>query len=196
MAERVTRCKAEKRAAFAAADAALAASGTVSLELAAADTPMVIGYDANWLTKKIVKRLLMVDTVTLVNLVSETRVVPEFLGDALPSGAAGGGGSGRAAKPETQQRNAMRVTMERLGSRTGSARLAGGTRFGAGRVGRGALKRRSAGSEHLAVFRQEQVAPLDQPRRCASRQAPPPAGSTGRHVRPSGTRSGALRHGP
>ena len=42
--------EARKRAAFAAADAALAASGTVSLELAAAGTPMVIAYDANALT--------------------------------------------------------------------------------------------------------------------------------------------------
>ena len=42
--------EARKRAAFAAADVALAASGTVSLELAAAGTPMVIGYDANPLT--------------------------------------------------------------------------------------------------------------------------------------------------
>ena len=42
--------EARKRAAFAAADAALAASGTVSLELAAAGTPMVIAYDANPLT--------------------------------------------------------------------------------------------------------------------------------------------------
>ena len=39
--------EARKRAAFAAADAALAASGTVSLELAAAGTPMVIAYDAS-----------------------------------------------------------------------------------------------------------------------------------------------------
>ena len=38
---------ARKRAIFAAADAALAASGTVSLELAAAGTPMVIAYAAN-----------------------------------------------------------------------------------------------------------------------------------------------------
>ena len=36
--------EARKRAAFAAADVALAASGTVSLELAAAGTPMVIAY--------------------------------------------------------------------------------------------------------------------------------------------------------
>lgn len=72
--------EARKRAAFAAADAALAASGTVSLELAATATPMVIGYDMNWLSRQIVARALQVDTVTLVNLVTETRAVPEFLG--------------------------------------------------------------------------------------------------------------------
>jgi lipid-A-disaccharide synthase len=71
--------EARKRAAFAAADAALAASGTVSLELAAATTPMVIAYDASALTAWLVKRLVRVDTGTLVNLVTQTRVVPEFL---------------------------------------------------------------------------------------------------------------------
>jgi lipid-A-disaccharide synthase len=73
--------EARKRAAFAAADVALAASGTVSLELAAAGTPMVIAYDANPLTVWMVRRLVRVDTATLVNLVTETRAVPEFLGD-------------------------------------------------------------------------------------------------------------------
>jgi lipid-A-disaccharide synthase len=71
-----------KRAAFGAADVALAASGTVSLELAAAETPMVIAYDMSWLSRKMIASLLRVDTVTLVNLVSDTRAVPEFLGEA------------------------------------------------------------------------------------------------------------------
>ena len=70
----------EKRAAFKAADAALAASGTVSLELAASGTPMVIGYDMNWLTWVIMSRMVKIDTVTLVNLVTETKTIPEFLG--------------------------------------------------------------------------------------------------------------------
>jgi len=70
---------ARKRAVFAAADAALAASGTVSLELAAAGTPMVIAYAANPFSAFIAKRLALVDTVTLVNLVTETRTIPEFL---------------------------------------------------------------------------------------------------------------------
>ena len=71
--------EARKFAAFAAADAALAASGTVSLELAAARTPMVIGYKLNPLSALIGRMLIKVDTATLVNLISESRAVPEFL---------------------------------------------------------------------------------------------------------------------
>ena len=70
-----------KRAAFAAADAALAASGTVSLELAAQDAPMVIAYATNPITEAIARRLLRIDTATLVNLVTDTRTVPEFIFD-------------------------------------------------------------------------------------------------------------------
>ncbi|KEO51694.1 lipid-A-disaccharide synthase [Thioclava pacifica] len=70
----------DKRAAFAAADIALAASGTVSLELAANRVPMVIAYDANFISWHVISRMLKIDTVTLVNLVSDTRVIPEFLG--------------------------------------------------------------------------------------------------------------------
>ncbi len=78
--------EARKRAIFAAADAALPASGTVSLELAAAGTPMVIAYTANPLTGWIVMRMRLIDTATLVNLVTDTRVVPEFfLGNCTPN---------------------------------------------------------------------------------------------------------------
>ncbi|QGX98574.1 lipid-A-disaccharide synthase [Roseovarius faecimaris] len=105
---------AEKRAAFYAADYALAASGTVSLELAAADTPMVIAYDANWLTRRIVKALLKVDTATLVNLVSETRAVPEFFGDACTPERIAEGVLGMM-QDHAAQDDAMRLTMKRLG---------------------------------------------------------------------------------
>ena len=105
----------QKRAAFRAADVALAASGTVSLELAAAGTPMVIAYRMNALSQAIITRLLRVDTVTLVNLVSETRTVPEFIGrDCRPDPIAAAVdsilGAGRPA-----QIAAMDLTMERLG---------------------------------------------------------------------------------
>ena len=74
--------EARKRAAFRAADVALAASGTVSLELAANATPMVIAYDMNWLSWQIMSRMARIDTVTLVNLIVGAKPVPEFLGPA------------------------------------------------------------------------------------------------------------------
>ena len=104
----------EKRAAFAAADVALAASGTVSLELAAANTPMVIAYDMNWLSRILIGRMLKVDTVTLVNLVSDTRVVPEFLGKNCVPDKIARGVLAVLNNPQKQQQ-AMTLTMERLG---------------------------------------------------------------------------------
>jgi lipid-A-disaccharide synthase len=71
--------EAAKRAAFAAADCALVVSGTVTLEMAAASTPMVSAYKTSWLTAAIARRLLRVDTANLVNLVGGAGVVPEFL---------------------------------------------------------------------------------------------------------------------
>lgn len=71
---------ARKRGAFAAADIAIAASGTVSLELAANGCPMVIAYDMNRLTLALMRQMALIDTVTLVNIVAASRTVPEFLG--------------------------------------------------------------------------------------------------------------------
>ena len=103
-----------KRAAFRAADVALAASGTVSLELAASSTPMVIAYDMNWLSRILIGRLLKVDTVTLVNLVSETRVVPEFLGAECSPEKIAPALLATLADPSAQS-EAMEITMTRLG---------------------------------------------------------------------------------
>ena len=104
----------EKRAAFRAADIALAASGTVSLELAASRTPMVIAYDMSPLSRFIISRMMLVDTVTLVNLVSETCAVPEFIGKACQPEAIVQGIEDVIAAPDAQ-RAAMDLTMERLG---------------------------------------------------------------------------------
>ncbi|QJD15893.1 lipid-A-disaccharide synthase [Paracoccus sanguinis] len=108
---------AAKRAAFAAADLALAASGTVSLELAANAVPMVIGYDMAPLSRMLVGWLLRTDTVTLVNLVSETRAVPEFLGRRCQPGpmAAALVGLLDDEAMRGEQLAAMELTMERLG---------------------------------------------------------------------------------
>ncbi len=106
--------QAQKRAAFKAANVALAASGTVSLELAANDTPMVIGYDMNWLSWQIISRLLLVDTGTLVNLVAESRTVQEFMGPAFKAEDIAPAIL-RVLEDSAAQKEAMSLTMERLG---------------------------------------------------------------------------------
>ena len=107
----------EKRAAFAAADLALAASGTVSLDLAANNVPMVIGYDVAPLSRLIIRMLLKTDTGTLVNLVSDTRAVPEFLGSDCEPGPMSQALFCLLEHPEDRanQIAAMQLTMERLG---------------------------------------------------------------------------------
>lgn len=71
--------EAEKFDAFAASDAALAASGTVGLELAAAGVPHVVAYRFNWLTNKLAHVLVKGDYVHLVNVALDEAVVPEFI---------------------------------------------------------------------------------------------------------------------
>ena len=104
----------QKRGAFAVADVALAASGTVSLELAANNCPMVIAYDMHPATLWLMRRAALIDTVTLVNLVSETRVVPEFIGPECRSDRIVPALEAALANPKAQQA-AMAATMERLG---------------------------------------------------------------------------------
>lgn len=71
----------EKFAAFEAADVALAASGTVSTELALSATPMVIGYRLGRLTAMIARRYVRVSYITLINLILNRRAIPEFVQD-------------------------------------------------------------------------------------------------------------------
>jgi lipid-A-disaccharide synthase len=70
---------AEKFAAFDAADAALAASGTVTTELALSGTPMVVGYKVGWLTYALALPLMNVRYITLVNVLLDREAVPEYL---------------------------------------------------------------------------------------------------------------------
>ena len=104
-----------KRAAFKSADVALAASGTVSLELAVNQTPMVIAYDMNWISRQVIGRMLQVDSVNLVNLVSNTRTVPEYIGKACQPVAIASAICDVLEAPTTQI-EAMQSTVERLKS--------------------------------------------------------------------------------
>ena len=69
----------EKRAAFRIAHAALAKSGTVTLELALAGVPMVTAYRTGAIEAWILLRAIRIPSVILANLVVGDNVVPEFL---------------------------------------------------------------------------------------------------------------------
>jgi len=69
----------EKQAAFRIAHAALAKSGTVTLELALSAVPMITAYKAGAIEAMIVRSLLQVNSVILANLVLGENVVPEFI---------------------------------------------------------------------------------------------------------------------
>jgi lipid-A-disaccharide synthase len=69
----------DKFAAFDAADVALAASGTVTAELALAKTPMVVGYRVGAVTYALSSLIMNVKYITLVNVLLEREAVPEFL---------------------------------------------------------------------------------------------------------------------
>ncbi|RMD64105.1 MAG: lipid-A-disaccharide synthase, partial [Alphaproteobacteria bacterium] len=79
---RVLSAPEDKYRAFAAADAALAASGTVAVELAVAGVPAVIAYRMAPPTAAVARRLVKVRHVSIPNLLLERTVQPEFLQEA------------------------------------------------------------------------------------------------------------------
>jgi lipid-A-disaccharide synthase len=76
---RIVVTEAEKHAAFRRARAALAASGTVTLELALAHVPMVVAYRVLPWEGLIVRAVVRVSSASLPNLVLGETVVPEFM---------------------------------------------------------------------------------------------------------------------
>jgi len=76
---RIVTVAAEKYAAFRSARAALAASGTVTLELALAQVPMVAAYRIPAWEGAVFRLMASINTVILANLVLGENVVPEYL---------------------------------------------------------------------------------------------------------------------
>jgi lipid-A-disaccharide synthase len=70
----------EKEDVFAAATVALAASGTVTTEVALQGTPLVIGYKVGWITWAVARFILFkAKYVTLMNVAADAEVAPELL---------------------------------------------------------------------------------------------------------------------
>jgi lipid-A-disaccharide synthase len=76
---RIVTEQADKQAAFRIARAALAKSGTVTLELALAGVPMIAAYKVSAIDAWVMRRVLTIPSVVLTNLVIGENVVPELL---------------------------------------------------------------------------------------------------------------------
>lgn len=113
---------------FAAADVALAKSGTTTLEAAMAGVPMVVSYKVHWMTAWLARRLITVPWISLVNLVAGREVVPELVQDHVTVDRVTAL-AGELLDPQSEAARAQRAGLaevrERLGGGGAAARVAG-----------------------------------------------------------------------
>lgn len=111
---------------LAAADLAVVASGTATLETAIIGTPMIVVYRASPLNWRIFHPMISTPLVGLPNLIAGKQIVPELLQDQMT-------GERLAAEIETllsdrgareRQRSELRVVTEHLGEKHASYRAA------------------------------------------------------------------------
>jgi lipid-A-disaccharide synthase len=79
----LTRVEGATYDALAAADCAIVASGTATVEAALLGTPMAVVYRVNRVTAAIVRRMIRTPFIGMVNLIADKRVVPELIQDAF-----------------------------------------------------------------------------------------------------------------
>ncbi len=109
-----------------AADLALTASGTATVQAAIHDTPMVIVYCVSPVSYQVLRRLVRVDSIGMVNLIAGERIVPELVQDAFTPEAVASEAVAiltDAARRERIARGLARVR-ERLGAPGASRRAA------------------------------------------------------------------------
>ncbi len=95
----------DRMRAFKLADAALTASGTVTLELGLVGTPMVVAYRVEPLAAPFLRRMITARSIVLPNLVLGENMIPEFIQERCTPGLLAGSvsellvdGSARAAQ--------------------------------------------------------------------------------------------------
>ena len=79
----------ETDAVLSSADVALTASGTATVQCALHDTPMVIVYRVSPLEYLVGRRLMLLDTFGMVNLIAGEKIVPELIQHAFTPDAVG-----------------------------------------------------------------------------------------------------------
>jgi lipid-A-disaccharide synthase len=112
--------------ALAAADVALVASGTVTVQAAIRECPMVVVYRLSPLTYRLGRPFVHVDTFAMVNLVAGRTVVPELVQDDFTPEAAAGEALTLLHDPARAgaMRAELRAVKARLGAPGASRRAA------------------------------------------------------------------------
>jgi lipid-A-disaccharide synthase len=120
--------RADKQAALRVARAALAKSGTTTLELAVAGVPMVAAYKVDALEAWVIRRLVRVPSYILANLVLGQNVVPELVQEeCTPDRLAEALAPLLGDTPERRRQVEAFATLDaimEIGSRTPAARAA------------------------------------------------------------------------
>ena len=109
-----------------AADLALVASGTVTVQAALHECPMVVVYRLAPLTYRLGRRFVRVDTFAMANLVAGRQVVPELIQDDFTADRVAAEAIDILTRPEraTAMRDALRDVHARLGTSGASRRAA------------------------------------------------------------------------
>jgi lipid-A-disaccharide synthase len=111
---------------LAAADVALVASGTVTVQAALHECPMVVVYRLSAMTYRLGKPFVRVDTYAMANLVAGRRVVPELIQDAFTPEAVAAEALRVLTEPghAAQVRGALHEVRGKLGTPGASRRAA------------------------------------------------------------------------
>lgn len=111
---------------MAACDAVMAASGTVTLELAILQVPMVVCYRLSPLTYRLAKMLVKLDHFSLANLIAGYTAVPELLQDEVTAARIAGELMALLTTPARMHsmKEALRGIKDKLGGAGASARAA------------------------------------------------------------------------
>ena len=114
--------------AMAAANLALACSGTVTSELAIQGTPFLVGYKLGWITWAIARAFLFKPNyMSLLNIAADKEIAPEFLQTTLAPETIAECAMGLLSDPEALQKQAIAqsAVLEKMGAgKTPAARLA------------------------------------------------------------------------
>jgi lipid-A-disaccharide synthase len=102
---------------LAAADVALVASGTVTVQAAVHECPMVVVYKLSPLTYRLGRPFVQVDTFAMVNLVAGERIVPELIQDDFTPEAVAAQALDVLTDPAAAER--MRVALRRVRHKLG-----------------------------------------------------------------------------